>query len=32
MYFRALRQPELREADAGLRYAAHPALYTVIRS
>jgi heme-degrading monooxygenase HmoA len=31
MYFRALRQPEFREASAGLQYAAHPALYTVVR-
>jgi heme-degrading monooxygenase HmoA len=31
MFFRAQQQPEFREASADLRYAAHPALYTVMR-
>jgi hypothetical protein len=31
MFSRALRKPEFREASAGLRYTAHPALYAVVR-
>jgi heme-degrading monooxygenase HmoA len=31
MFARALQQPEFRRASADLPYAAHPALYTVVR-
>ena len=31
MFARALQQPEVQQASADLRYAAHPALYTVVR-
>ena len=31
MFARALQQPEFRQAPRGLPFAAHPALYTVVR-
>jgi heme-degrading monooxygenase HmoA len=32
MFSRAVQRPEFRDAAAGVPYAAHPALYTAVRS
>ena len=31
MFARALKQPDFQRVDAGIRWACHPALYSVIR-